>query len=167
MSTLGEILQILTINSTIHVIVTSDYVIKGIALCLEVVNNEYIMLSDFGGRRMSGFQIIKGGGGASGIPRSQEAKKGLTRVNTLYIHTVKLVRAKFAKIQSTERTVQGTVFFLLEAWRFVVHARVDAIRRPRLQFPPWAQLFEDGLALNPGLNLTWVSFSCVQKHFLG
>ena len=30
-----------------------------------------------------------------------------------------------------------------------------------------AQLFEGGLALNPGLNLTLVSFSCVQKHFLG
>ena len=30
----------------------------------------------------------------------------------------------------------------------------------------WAQLFEGRLALNPGLNLTQVSFSCVQKHFL-
>ena len=30
-----------------------------------------------------------------------------------------------------------------------------------------AQLFEGRLALNPGLNLTLVSFSCVQKHFLG
>ena len=75
MSTLGEILQILTINSTIHVIVTSDYVIKGIALCLEVVNNEYIMLSDFGGRRMSGFQIIKGGGGLRGSHGRRRQKK--------------------------------------------------------------------------------------------
>ena len=31
----------------------------------------------------------------------------------------------------------------------------------------WAQLFEGRLALNPGLNLTRVSFSFVQKHFLG
>ena len=31
----------------------------------------------------------------------------------------------------------------------------------------WAQLFEGRLALKPGLNLTLVSFSCVQKHFLG
>ena len=31
----------------------------------------------------------------------------------------------------------------------------------------WAQLFKGRLALNPGLNLTRVSFSCVQKHFLG
>ena len=30
-----------------------------------------------------------------------------------------------------------------------------------------AQLFEGLLALNPGLNLTRVSLSCVQKHFLG
>ena len=30
-----------------------------------------------------------------------------------------------------------------------------------------AQLFEGRLALNPGLNFTWVSFSFVQKHFLG
>ena len=30
-----------------------------------------------------------------------------------------------------------------------------------------ARLFEGRLALNPGLNLTRVSFSCVQKHFLG
>ena len=33
--------------------------------------------------------------------------------------------------------------------------------------PAWAQLFEGRLALNPGLNLTLVSLSCVQKHFLG
>ena len=31
----------------------------------------------------------------------------------------------------------------------------------------WAQLFEGRLVLNPGLNLTRVSLSCVQKHFLG
>ena len=31
----------------------------------------------------------------------------------------------------------------------------------------WAQLFKSRLAFNPGLNLTLVSFSCVQKHFLG
>ena len=30
-----------------------------------------------------------------------------------------------------------------------------------------AQLFEGRLALNLGLNLTRVSLSCVQKHFLG
>ena len=29
------------------------------------------------------------------------------------------------------------------------------------------QSFEGQLALNPGLNLTQVSFSYVQKHFLG
>ena len=31
----------------------------------------------------------------------------------------------------------------------------------------WAQLFEGQLALKPGLNLTRVSFSFAQKHFLG
>ena len=30
-----------------------------------------------------------------------------------------------------------------------------------------AQLFESRLAPNPGINLTRVSFSCVEKHFLG
>jgi len=30
-----------------------------------------------------------------------------------------------------------------------------------------AKLFEGQLAINSGLNLTRVSFSCVQKHFLG
>ena len=30
-----------------------------------------------------------------------------------------------------------------------------------------AQMFEGRLALNPGLNLTRVSLSCVKKHFLG
>ena len=31
----------------------------------------------------------------------------------------------------------------------------------------WAQLFKSRLALNPGLKLIQVSFSCFQKHFLG
>ena len=35
------------------------------------------------------------------------------------------------------------------------------------EFETRAQLFEGRLTLNPGLNLTLVSFSCVQKHFLG
>ena len=32
---------------------------------------------------------------------------------------------------------------------------------------PWAQLLEGRLALNPGLNLTRVSFCRVQKHLPG
>ena len=40
---------------------TSDYVIRGIKLCSEVVNDEYIISSNFGGRRMSGFEVIEGG----------------------------------------------------------------------------------------------------------
>jgi len=31
----------------------------------------------------------------------------------------------------------------------------------------WAQLFEGRLAVNPGLNVTRVSFSYVQNRFLG
>ena len=31
----------------------------------------------------------------------------------------------------------------------------------------WVQLSKGRLALTPGLNLTQISFSCVQKHFLG
>ena len=34
------------------------------------------------------------------------------------------------------------------------------------KLPTRAQLFEGRLAINPGLNLTWVSFPCIQKHFL-
>ena len=30
-------------------------------LCSEVVNDEYIILSKSGGRRMSGFEVIEGG----------------------------------------------------------------------------------------------------------
>ena len=36
-----------------------------------------------------------------------------------------------------------------------------------VQIQSRAQLFEGQLVLNPGLNLTQVSFSCVQKLFLG
>ena len=35
-----------------------------------------------------------------------------------------------------------------------------------MKLPFWAELFKGRLALNPGLNLTRVSFSFVQKHFL-
>ena len=41
------------------------------------------------------------------------------------------------------------------------------IREQRMTFlKPWAQLFEGRLVLNLGLNLTWVSFSVVQKNQL-
>ena len=46
---------------------TSDYVIVSIKLCPEVGNDEYIIVCNFGGRRMSGFEVIGGGGG--GAPR--------------------------------------------------------------------------------------------------
>ena len=46
---------------------------------------------------------------------------------------------------------------------------VSITRESTLQFflHTWAELFEGQLALNPGLKLTRVSFSCIQKHFLG
>ena len=40
---------------------------------------------------------------------------------------------------------------------------LDGIEQPG----PRVQLFEGRLALNQGSNLAQVSFSCVQKHFLG
>ena len=48
---------------------TSDYVIVSIKLCPEVGNDEYIIVCNFGGRRMSGFEVIGGGGGGGGAPR--------------------------------------------------------------------------------------------------
>ena len=52
---------------------TSDYVIVSIKLCPEVGNDEYIIVCNFGGRRMSGCKVIEGG--LRGARRSQEAKK--------------------------------------------------------------------------------------------
>ena len=45
------------------------------------------------------------------------------------------------------------------------HVPRQVTGRSTIQF--WAQLFEGRLPLNPGLNLARVSFSFVQKHFLG
>ena len=42
---------------------TSIYVIVSIKLCLKVGKDEYIVESIFGGRRISGFEVIGGGGG--------------------------------------------------------------------------------------------------------
>ena len=57
---------------------TSDYVIREIKLCSEVLNDEYIILSNFGGRRMSAFEVIEGG--FEDPPVAGSKKKGLTRV---------------------------------------------------------------------------------------
>ena len=54
---------------------TSDYVIVSIKLCLEVGNDEYIIVCNFGGRRMSGFEVIGGGGGPPRRPPVAESKK--------------------------------------------------------------------------------------------
>ena len=42
---------------------TSNYVIVAIKLCLDVGNDDYIILWNFGGNVMSGFKAIEGGGG--------------------------------------------------------------------------------------------------------
>ena len=57
---------------------TSDNLIvaiKSIKLCSEVGNDEYINLCYFGGRRISGFEVIEGG--PQRHTRSQEAKEAL------------------------------------------------------------------------------------------
>ena len=40
---------------------TSDSTIVSVKLCPEVGNDEYIVLRNCGGRRMIGFELIKGG----------------------------------------------------------------------------------------------------------
>ena len=59
-------------------------------------------------------------------------------------------------------------------WNFKIvggghHERFPMSRAPKCYngFFIRAQLFEDRLALNPGLKLSLVPFSCFQKHFLG
>ena len=61
---------------------TSHYVIVSIKLYKEVGNDECIFVCNFGDRRMSGFEVIEGGGGVSeGLPVTGSKKKpGLNRV---------------------------------------------------------------------------------------
>ena len=47
---------------------TSDYVIMSIKSCPEVGNDEKIILCGFGGRSMSVFEVIEGGGGSQRPP---------------------------------------------------------------------------------------------------
>lgn len=42
------------------VVIKSYYVSQSIRLCLEVENDEYIMLCNFGGRSMDGFKVKEG-----------------------------------------------------------------------------------------------------------
>ena len=65
-----------------------------------------------------------------------------------------LYRAKMSLIDADYRTDMSDI-------------RAQFFNSKLLEILAWAQLFEGRLALNPGLNLTRVSFSCVQKHFLG
>ena len=66
--------------------------------------------------------------------------------------------------------VSGVVTEVLGSRHYIVRWQVicgNETHRPAVETPYRAQLFEDRLALNPGLNLTRVSFSYAQKHFLG
>ena len=54
-------------------VMTSNYVIVPIKLCLVVGNDERFLLCDFGGRIMSGLKNVLGGAPEAPI-RSQEAK---------------------------------------------------------------------------------------------
>lgn len=54
---------------------TSDYVIAAITLCTAVRNVEYIILYNFGGCRMSGFQVIDRGPPRAPGRRKQKRKK--------------------------------------------------------------------------------------------
>jgi len=53
---------ILPINQPYDVIITSNYVIVSIKLCLDDGNDVCIILCSFCGCIMSGFEAIKGGG---------------------------------------------------------------------------------------------------------
>ena len=50
---------------------------------------------------------------------------------------------------------------------FGIQNTAHGIRNPSKDLESGAQLFEGQLALNPGLNVTRVSLSYVEKHFLG
>ena len=65
-----------------------------------------------------------------------------------------------------------TVYILVTPAIFKLSREYKIMDFPRtninsMKTETWTQLFDGRLALNPGLNLTLVSFSCVQKHFLG
>ena len=51
---------------------TSDYVIVSVKLCPNVGNDEYIIVCNFGSRRMSGFEVIVG---ASEAPAGRRKQK--------------------------------------------------------------------------------------------
>ena len=65
---------ILPINQQYDVTITSNYVIVSIKLCLDVGNDECIILCSFCGCIMSGFEGIKGMG-TSNLPLSRRNPK--------------------------------------------------------------------------------------------
>ena len=67
---------------------TSDYVIREIKLCSEVLNDEYIILSNFGGRRVSAFEALEGGFEDPPVAGSKKkAWLALKDIDTYTVHT--------------------------------------------------------------------------------
>ena len=55
----------------------TEFVTVSIKLYLDVGNNDYIILRNFGGRIMSGFEFIEGSSGAPTLPPAPVAEKML------------------------------------------------------------------------------------------
>ena len=62
---------------------TSDKVILSIKLCTEVRNDEYIIVCNFGGCRMSGLEVIEGGLRSLPASRVKQKKPGLNMLIVL------------------------------------------------------------------------------------
>ena len=61
---------------------TSDYVIVSVKLCPNAGNDEYIIVCNFGSRRMSGFEVIKVASEAPAGRRKQKRGPVWKRINT-------------------------------------------------------------------------------------
>ena len=75
------------------------------------------------------------------------------------------------KFETVQINLSSDVFGLLSFRNFAnmatLHYKFSSLLWVRILIISRAQLLEDQLVPNLGLNLTQVSFSCVQKLFLG
>ena len=81
-----------------------------------------------------------------------------------------LYRHVFDKISTEFQGILRAFVNFVDLPEFHGFATVQNITSPELhhlRYANWARLFKGRLALKLRLNLTRVSFSCVQKHFLG
>ena len=88
------------------------------------------------------------------------------RSHTFNTRIIRRARA-LTDFQAQNKKRQLTVYKDCKTYFFILQFVTSSTKGTRVFTQSWAQLFEGRLALNPGLNLTQVSFSCVQKHFLG